>query len=156
VTGIDVLYDDKLLQRFWSKIVKTPYCWLWIGSLDKDGYPGWFWLSGNKRTGYIRRRAHRFAYELFKGPIPTGLVIDHLCLTPACVNPDHLEAVTVHENTMRSGIAGAAVNFRKTECKRGHPLSGENLWINSNGERICRICKHAIWHRWHRKKLANQ
>jgi hypothetical protein len=129
-------------QRFWSMVLRTPYCWFWIGFRDAKGY-------GRFQKGC---KAHRFAYELFRGPIPKGMVLDHLCLTPACVNPDHLEAVTARENTLR-GIAGAAVNYRKTECKRGHPLSGENLYIEPNGRRrICRICDRAKKSRLYREK----
>lgn len=65
-------------------------------------------LRPHRRNGYgmmtlnrERIRPHRLAYELAKGPIPLGLVIDHLCRNKACCNPDHLEAVTQRENTMR-------------------------------------------------------
>ena len=88
-------------------------------------------------------RAHRAFYMLHVGPIGSGLVIDHLCRTPACVNPDHLEPVTPEENTAR-GNNFLAVNKRKTHCPQGHPLSGENLRIKTNRRgvqgRVCRVC----------------
>ena len=85
-------------------------------------------------------RAHRIVYEALVGAIPDGLVLDHLCRNQMCVNVEHLEAVTPRENTMRSPIAPAAINARKTECKRGHPFNAVNTAIGSKGERVCRTC----------------
>lgn len=72
---------------------ETP-CWRWLKALDKDGYGT---CSVDNR--YVR--AHRLSYEWDRGPIAEGLVLDHLCRVSACVNPDHLEPVTVRENTLR-------------------------------------------------------
>lgn len=83
--------------RFWAKVDKqTDGCWIWSASryVRRGGY-GQFNLNGTAV------KAHRIAYELVKGPIPDGLVLDHLCRVTACVNPDHLEAVTQQENTRR-------------------------------------------------------
>lgn len=70
-------------------------CWLWTGTTNPAGY-GRFWLDGK------RVYPHRFAYEMSVGPIADGLQIDHLCRTPRCCNPQHLEAVTPQINSMRS------------------------------------------------------
>jgi hypothetical protein len=85
--------------RFWEKVDKTDTCWLWTGSSDRLGY-------GRFSTWPSVTLAHRFAYELLAGPIPDGLVIDHLCRTPSCVNPDHLEPVTQRENLRRGARHG--------------------------------------------------
>lgn len=82
-------------DRFWSNVQVGPDCWLWRRLPNKFGY-GRF----ANRAG-VMVLAHRFAYELVVGPIPEGLVLDHLCETPACVRPEHLEPVTNSENVRR-------------------------------------------------------
>ncbi len=77
------------------------------------------------------------------GPIPDGLYVDHLCRTPACINPAHMELVTNGENVLR-GVCPAALNARKTHCKRGHPLDGANLRILVSGGRNCRECNREM------------
>jgi hypothetical protein len=82
-------------ERFWSKVDKSGDCWLWTGTIT-NRY-GRFFLAHGRMTP-----AHRWAYESLVGPIPEGLTIDHLCRNPPCVNPDHLEPVTVQENVRRA------------------------------------------------------
>lgn len=95
----------KLEARFWSKVDMTEGCWNWLGSHGLHGH-GTFTVTidGVTRTP----GAHRVAYELVKGPIPDGLVIDHICHNPPCVNPEHLRAVT-HKQNMENR-AGASRN----------------------------------------------
>ena len=125
-------------DRFWAKVKKTPECWLWQGTgVGPVGNKyGQTYINGKPI------RAHRVAYELLIGPIPDGLVIDHLCRTPLCVRPDHLEAVTHRENTMR-GVGITAMNAIKDHCKRGHAFDGENTYKRLDGTRTCRACKRA-------------
>jgi hypothetical protein len=83
------------------------------------------------------------------------LHIDHLCRTPACVNPAHLEAVTPRTNWER-GISKSAFRVKQVQCLYGHELSGENLYLRpDDGTRQCLICKRAYWHAWYAKKKAN-
>lgn len=84
-------------ERFWSKvdIGSESECWPWLASRDKGGY-GQFRLDGRPK------RAHRVSYELLVEPIPIGFVIDHLCRNASCVNPHHLEVVTLGENSRRA------------------------------------------------------
>lgn len=95
-------YDTSPLEaRFWPKVNKTDSCWLWTGAKTGAGY-GMIREVGH---GGKMLMAHRVAYELLVGPIPEGLFLDHLCRTPLCVNPAHLEPVTCREN-MRRGLLG--------------------------------------------------
>lgn len=110
-------------------------CHIWLGTLDKNGY-------GVINAGPRKIFAHRAAYELYIGPIPVGLVLDHLCRVHCCVNELHLEAVTIAENVRR--MPKSAHNCaRKTHCKHGHPFAGDNLLVLGDGERSCRECGRA-------------
>lgn len=112
-------------------------CIVWWGAVQPDGYGVWPSSGGR----YHRRRpyAHRVIYEETLGPIPAGLTLDHLCRNRTCVNPSHLEPVTNRENILR-GESLSARRARQTECYRGHPLSGENLY-SWGGRRYCRKCR---------------
>lgn len=80
---------------------------------------------------------HRIAYESATGPIPDGLVIDHLCRNRWCCEPAHLEAVTHRENILR-GTGASARNAAKPRCPRGHEYT-----VKGDGSRYCRTCRRA-------------
>lgn len=126
--------NEDVARRFWQKVDRRgpDECWPWLGCKNGSGY-GDLYIDG--RT----RRAHRFAYELLVGPIPSGLTLDHLCRTRHCVNPAHLEPVTNKENLMR-GVSFSALNAKKTHCKRGHEFTPENTVRPRDGRRRCRTC----------------
>lgn len=107
-------------------------CWEWTAHVGRGGY-GRFWP-----TGRVGAMAHRFAYELLVGPIPSGLDLDHLCKNRKCVNPEDLEPVTRRVNCQRGGlgaVSGARMRAR-THCPYRHPLDGRT----KNGWRFCRTC----------------
>lgn len=120
-------------ELFWAKVNKTEDCWVWTAGRDWDGY-------GQFHIKHQLILAHRYAYELLVGPIPEGLTIDHLCRNEGCVNPVHLEAVTIGVNVLR-GNGPCAQNARKTRCMHGHPFDLFNTGYESDGHRWCRACK---------------
>ena len=129
-------------------------CWLWLGSIRKNGY-GCIGvghaLDGDERTS----SAHKISYEYFIGPVPKGKVLDHKCRIRCCVNPDHLEPVTMQENVRRGELAAAnKLRFSKqTHCKKGHPLSGENLgFAKGTGYRLCIACRIDFRKNWKAKQ----
>lgn len=118
-----------VLIRFWEKVDKNGPngCWLWlggIGSRTNGGY-GVFW-NGENNTG-----AHRFSYELHKGPIPDDMTVDHLCYNPPCVNPDHLRLLTNSENSKGRRIVLLEV------CKAGLHKRSENWYTAPTGRGSC-------------------
>lgn len=129
----DVLPSAEHQARFWSLVDSRDAdgCWPWLG-MNCRGYGKA--SVGGQRQGW----AHRIAYTALVGPIPEGLVIDHLCRNPACVNPAHLQPVTSRENTLR-GESPAAQRARLTVCLRGHDLSDAFVTAKRHS-RVCRQC----------------
>lgn len=123
------------LERFikYLRFYPDSDCWIWGGAINIHGY-GQFHDSLRKQNNV---HAFRWSYEYFIGPIANGLHLDHLCRIRACVNPYHLEPVTLKENNLR-GISPAAINARKVECKHGH-----NNWAITKIGRRCKDC-HVI------------
>jgi hypothetical protein len=123
---------------FWLQIEFTNTCWLWTRRASVRGY-------GQFSEGNSLVLAHRYAYEFCYGPVPPGLELDHLCRIHACVNPDHLEAVTHRENVLR-GTGVSAINARKTSCPRGHPYD--------SADARARYCLRCIRDRQRRARQA--
>lgn len=121
-------------------------CFRWTGSHDKDGY-------GRIRVNGRQTGVHRVVSEAEVGPIPDGLVIDHVvsrgCVHRDCVRIDHLEPVTVRVNSLRGNTLNA-MNAAKTACYKGHPFDSANTYWRSDGKRHCRSCKR----NWQRERAA--
>jgi len=136
-------------QRLWRRTIVNPTtgCYEWQGATNDWGY-GTIWVDG--KDVFV----HRFAHELFVGPIPAGHEIDHDCRTRNCWRPDHLEAVTRRDNILRGEGAGA-INARRTHCAQGHEFTPANTYI-WRGYRHCKACnaKRQRARRAARKKAA--
>jgi hypothetical protein len=134
------------IERFLEKVASGGAgCLEWQGSKSPQGY-GWF--SWNSKATL----AHRWVYEAVRSRIPNGMVIDHLCRNRCCVNPFHLECVSMGENTARGILHDVqrAKAKQMTHCKRGHPLFGANLGVNSSGTRKCKTCHAMTADKWRR------
>lgn len=123
-------------ERFWAKVQigEGDECWLWTAACLPNGY-GYF-----HPTHGTNAYAHRFSWEITNGQIPSGKVLDHLCRVRNCVNPSHLEPVTMREN-LRRGEGFAGVNARKTECPKGHEYTDENTYVYKWRGRVMRYCR---------------
>ena len=140
------------IDRFLEKVKKTDPCWNWIGGFyNTTGY-GYFYLNGKQLL------AHRAGFELLVGAIPDGLTLDHLCRNKLCVNPKHLEPVTLGVNVLRGNSMGA-INARKTTCIRGHAFTNENTGYQPYYKvgklaRYCKICRNDTNKVWKRERIS--
>jgi hypothetical protein len=135
-------------QRVWQYVEKTDTCWLWTGTLNDHGYGTLQTMRLSTDGRRYPNKAHRFVYELLKGPIPEGMELDHKCRIPRCVRPEHLEPVT-HKVNMERGIIAT-----RPVCKRGH-LYGDNPPIDRDGFRHCIEC-HELDKERRRKSYATK
>lgn len=131
--GISPLRGQSLQARHahYTDQRQPDECWPWLASLSPKGY-------GQLQDGTSNVAAHRVAYEMAHGPIPEGHQVHHTCETKACQNPAHLVAMEPGAHTLAgSGFSGT--NSRKTHCKRGHPLTPDNVY-SYGGNRACKTC----------------
>lgn len=136
--------DRQYIQR--RCVTDVDGCWRWLLAVDKDGY-------GKSKAG----RAHRMSYEIYRGPIPDGLMLDHLCRKPGCVNPAHLEPVVAKVNTARGIVAERSsaewqpggvlreAHYRRfaataTHCPNGHLRADHESRVGRERHLICRAC----------------
>lgn len=135
------------VKHFWSRVDKTggpDACWPWTKARNADGYGVVATEKGPLAT------AHRTAFELTVGPVPKGLMLDHICHTNDCTlgthcphrrccNPKHLRPVTNAENASPER-AFRDRSHRVTACPHGHEYTPENTRTDRHGHRRCRAC----------------
>ena len=104
--------QEEYLDALMAKISPEPMsgCWIWTGGKVREYGKSYVYINGKR----LQMMAHRAVWTVLVGPIENGLTLDHLCRNPICVNPSHLEPVTLQENEKRA---------RKKFCKRGHDMS---------------------------------
>lgn len=126
------------LRAMSRSVVDADGCWLFQGQINNSGYGvlGWRPVVGGSRVTVL---AHRATWEYFNGPIPAGLVMDHLCRVRVCCNPGHLEPVTMRENLHRGEHPKVKLHLAG-KCAQGHDMTPENTMMPPSGGRKCREC----------------
>lgn len=135
------------LERLTSRYTEDDNgCWVWNGAISAGKY-GSLYYQGRMQ------KAHRVAWVLYRGEIPAGLDLDHLCRNTKCCNPDHLEPVTRSENLKRSPLMDRRSSL--THCKRGHEFTPENTILRNGGTwRACRECQRMHTREWRAQNAA--
>ena len=123
-----------MVERFWPKVDKSGNCWLWTAGKNKDGYGQ---IGRGNGTQGNMLGAHRVSYEMENGPIPAGMVIDHICHQRSCVRPSHLRAVTQKQNmeNRRGPISATGVRgvYRVTNSPSFQVTVGHNGKLHYGG-----------------------
>lgn len=133
----DPLREVELVDNLTNYWIVESGCWVWLGKVNPNGY------GATSREINGTYAAHRAVFIEHTGPLPSDLILDHLCRTPLCVNPDHLDPVTHQENIARGD---SSWRFRET-CRSGrHDITDpNNVYVRPGGatpgKRICRQCK---------------
>ena len=141
---------SQLPERWRDKIEieSNSGCWLWTGAVSKSGYAIVVVAGRNCQP-------RNLIWEQFIGPIEKGIVLDHLCHTPSCINPAHAEAITHRENIERS-LHANGLPWR-THCRRGHEYAVTGLYMvdsHIGPQRRCKVCDKMRAERWRERRLA--
>lgn len=136
--------NEALYNRLTAKTsVSESGCWVWTGVLHTStkypaGHHGMTMYKGKSIS------THRAMWIAVHGSIPEGKHVCHTCDVPACINPEHLWIGTHRENMADMNRKGRNPMASKTHCKRGHPFSPENTYLQRSGATIrgrgCRAC----------------
>lgn len=157
---IPVFEDHERFFKFIKVDDEPSGCWIYKGHTN-GGY-GVFYFKKTVAGKNVSFLAHRIAWSIFKGSFQKGLVIDHICMNKACVNPDHLREVTIQTNVLENSKALAVINKAKTHCQNGHAFTPENTLTCSRTRmskqgvlwRSCRKCVTEYKAAWFQRKKA--
>lgn len=127
-----------IMKKIMASIrVTESGCWQYTGYC----HPQW----GYGEVCYRGKlwRVHRLIWTLMRGEIASGFVVRHKCDNPPCCNPEHLVPGTDADNVEDRMSRGRDHHSNLTECPRGHPYAGDNLYVDPRGFRHCRTCEKA-------------
>jgi hypothetical protein len=138
-------------ESFWARVVKGSECWVWTGNTTRQGY-------GVTKTNGRRMPAHRFAALLQHGRLDPEKIVCHTCDNRLCVRGDHLVQADYAWNNQDCARKGrhSRHKSKRTHCPHGHPYSGTNLVIASNGGRTCRECRRAHSLKWYHENKTRR
>jgi hypothetical protein len=146
IEGRDIpLIGQREIDRLERMIFQEPNtgCWLWAGAAS--GKYAQFRIKG------VQAVVHRVVYTWLVGAIPKQMTLDHLCRNTLCVNPNHLEVVSMAENLRRASNSISTKCSNSENCPKGHPYFGANLYINPRGDRECRRCRNEAYKKYKSK-----
>lgn len=128
-----------MLEKIFSRCVKTDSgCLEWTGGYNSG--IGIQWRYPSIRAFGKVWIGSRLVWTLVNGEISSGMCICHKCDNPKCLNPDHLFIGTHSDNMKDKVLKLRDHNVVKQFCPKGHPYSGDNLYVNPQGSRKCREC----------------
>ena len=132
--------NESLLTRLFSNFsISDTGCWIWQKTIMQHGGYGQIGSTVNNKRQILY--THKVSYEHFVGKIPTGFELHQICLNRKCLNPNHLELLSIKESRIR-GRQFLINQIAQTECIHGHKFSPENIfWYGKNlNKRMCKIC----------------
>jgi hypothetical protein len=130
----------KLYDRFIAKyyVDSESGCWIWTAARNSSGY-GQFSIGSFKT-----QPAHRVAWMMYRGAIPAGRSLEHICRVRHCINPNHLRIITPALNALENSVSPIALNAALRMCRKcGGPLKEKVRRKCTRSRRYCPVCYYA-------------